>query len=60
MNDEGLHHLKETLVVMINSCGGGVRPDWRARGSLSLTTQEVLLSVKDTLTNWGARLKRLT
>jgi hypothetical protein len=57
MNQEGIQHLKETLDEIINCSVGGIRSHWRDLGSEELTTREVLLSVKDTLTNWRAGLK---
>jgi hypothetical protein len=57
MDSEGIQHLKETLDDIIRHSRGGVRQNWRSLGSKELTTREVLFSVRDTLTNWGARLK---
>jgi hypothetical protein len=57
MDREGIQHLRRTLDDIIIHSRGGVRPNWRSLGSNELTTREVLFSVWDTLTNWGARLK---
>jgi hypothetical protein len=57
MDREGIQHLKETLDEIINCSVGGIRQHWRDLGSDELTTREVLLSVKDTLTNWRSRLR---
>jgi hypothetical protein len=57
MDQAGIQHLIDTVDAMIRCGNGGIRPGWRSRASLDLTTREVLLSVKDTLTNWERRLK---
>jgi hypothetical protein len=57
MDKTGINRLRATLEELIKCSKGGVRTNWKKYGSRELTTREVLLSVKDTLDNWGSRLK---
>ena len=56
MDESGIRHLRATLDELIKCSRGGIREKWRSLDSIELTTREVLLSVRDTLDNWGSRL----
>ena len=56
MDLAGVLKLSETLDEMIRTGRGSVREKWRGLGITKLSNREILLSVRDTLANWGNRM----
>ena len=55
-SQEEANSLSQTIDELISFGTGSVRKGWRKLNSSKLTHREVLLSVRDTLRNWGSRL----
>ena len=56
VTQEGAASVLETVQDIYNSSTGSVRENWASLSSAKLKGREILLSVMDTLRNWGHRL----